>query len=448
MSMTRRFRLRLRIAVFFCVLFLTAQGSAFAQGMSVVRDEEIEQILRAFGTPVFFQAGVSPAAVRFVLVEDDALNAFVAGGQNIFLHTGLLLKSENAAEVAGVIAHETGHIALGHLFRLRHEMEDLTVQSMLASLLGIAVAIGARDGKAGAAVSSAGQNLAIRKALRHSRTQESAADQAGIRFLKEARLPLSGFLSFMKQLENQELLPETQQSAYVQTHPLTRDRVDVLSRAAENDTGHMPPSWPARHARMKAKLLGYLYPDRALADKSDTKDAQYAHAIAWYRKGHTAKAVAGVDALLEKEPSNPYFHELKAQILFESGDVRRAVPSYARAVELAPGSGLIRAAYGHALLETAGEDRGLLQKAVTQLERAAGVEPQMATLHHLLAIGYGKLKKDGLFRLHLAEKYVLVGKMDLAREEAQLALAALPKGTPARLRAEDILDITVKKSEK
>jgi predicted Zn-dependent protease len=435
------------ISVFLLTLVpVFARADAGSSDMQIIRDQEIEQTLKTICTPAFQQAGVSPANIRFILIQNDELNAFVAGGQNIFIYTGLLLKTENPEEVAGVVAHETGHIALGHLFRAQETMDNLSVQSVLASVLGLAAAIGTRSSAAGIAVSQAGQGMALHNILSHSRTQESSADEAGVRFLNGADLPVTGFLSFMKKLADQELLPESEQSQYVQTHPLTQDRIDFLQHTVDEQartgkTGTVPVAWKALHSRMKAKLLGYIYPDRALADRSETPDAQYARAIAWYRKGQTDKALALLENLMQAAPHDPYLYELKAQILFEAGRVEQSIPPYAKAVDLAPKAGLIRAAYGHALLETKENTKVHLTEAIKQLQLSLTEEPRAPQTHYFLAMAYGKLGQEGLSRLHLAEEYVMENKRDLAKREAHLALAALPKSSAGALRAQDILDV-------
>lgn len=406
-------------------------------GVTIIRDQEIEQALKTLALPIFRQAGLSPDAVRFILVQKDELNAFVAGGQNIFVYTGLILKTESAAELAGVLAHETGHIALGHLFRTHEAAENLSFQAILAQVLGVAAAIGTGSGAAGMAVASAGQTAALRGILTHSRTQESAADQAGVRFLTGGGLPVGGMQSFMEKLKSQELLPESRQSEYVRTHPLTQDRVDFLKEAASRAPDPAPPAdWGKLHARMKAKLTGYLYPDQALTDRSETPDARYARAFARYRKGEAEKALSLLDALIREEPSNPYLHETKGQILFETGKAAPAAAAYAEAVRLAPSAGLIREAYGRALLES-----GRPQEAIAALQKALVAEPRFSPIHYFLAIAYGKTGQEGLSRLHLAEKYAMEGRKDFAAREARLALEALPKTGASAQRARDILEV-------
>jgi len=425
------------------LLLLLCSVPARAAGMNLVRDEEIERDMKIMCTPVFEQAGVSPQTVRFVLVEDDELNAFVAGGQNIFVNTGLILKTGEPMELVGVVAHETGHIALGHLFRSQEMMEDYSMQALLAGAVGIVAGIGARSGEAGVAAAAAGQGMALRDALGHSRTQEASADQAGVRFLEGANLPVTGMEHFMEKLEGQELLPEGEQSEYVRDHPLTQDRVDFLKHAAEDQAARgmprVPAGWAEMHSRIKAKLTGYLYPDHALQDRSETTDARYARAIAWYRKGQIPKSMPLLDELTAAEPQNPYFYELKGQALFEEGHVDDSIPAYAKAVALLPRAGLIRAAYGRSLLESKNGGGARVEEAVRQLRLSLDTEPESSSTWHGLAVGYGRLGQEGQSRLALAEEYVLEGKIDLAKQEAQLAMKSLPPGSPAYLRAEDLL---------
>lgn len=431
-----------------CGISLVATAQAWARGIQAVRDEEIEKGLKIISTPVLEQAGVPVQTTRFILVQDDDLNAFVAGGQNIFINTGLILKTDDVSELVGVIAHETGHIALAHLFRAQEAQDDYKVQSWLASAIGIVAAVGAKSGQAGMAGMAAGQSMAIRSAMTRTRTAEASADQAGARYLQDAHLPLSGFLTFMKKIANQELLPDTEQSEYVRNHPLSQDRVDFLENATAAQVASKiaePAEWQDLHRRIKAKLLGYLYPDRALQDKSETVDARYARAIAWYRKGEMDKSLNLLESIIADEPKNPYFYELKGQTLFEAGRVDESLPAYARAVELAPKAGLIRSAWGRALIESKTGGKGRMQEAVKQLRVSLETEPRAPQTYHALAVAYGRMGEEGQSRLALAEKYLLTGQVDLTRREAGLALKALPQGAPARLRAEDIMAATDKK---
>ncbi|MFH1157500.1 MAG: M48 family metalloprotease [Pseudomonadota bacterium] len=430
------------------LLTLFGVAPACAGGMNLLRDEEIEQALKTMSLPVFNQTGLDADTIKFVLVDDPEMNAFVAGGRNIFLHTGLILETQTPAELAGVIAHEAGHIADGHLFRAQAEISSLSLQAMLANLLGVAVAIGTPSPDAGVAIGSLGANIANRDFLRHTRTQEGSADQAGTRYLQKAGLPVSGFLSFMKKLSSQELLPESRQSQYVRTHPMTQDRIDFLQHVVdENPQAGTPPAWDELHRRMRAKLEGYLFPDRALREKDDSAATQYGRAIAWFRKGKLDKALAVLDPLLKAEPKNPYFHELRGQMLFENGRIEEAVPAYAQAAKLAPFSGLIRIAYAHSLLESKANEKERVAEAIRQLTRALGKEKQMSGPHYLLAVAYGKQGQTGLSNLHLAEEELMQNNPVRAKRAARLALSGLKKSTPAYQRTLDILAALEKKEK-
>lgn len=417
--------------------------------MTLIRDQEIEDTLRLMSRPIFQQAGLSPQNVRFILIQNDALNAFVAGGQNIFVHTGLILETETPDELVGVIAHETGHIAGGHLFRTREALEDATMQALLAQVIGLAAALGARSGDAAMASAAAGQTFAQRTLMRHSRVQESSADQAGLRYLQDSGLPVEGLARFMEKLASQELLPESQQTEYVRTHPLTRDRIEFLQDAISKQrrAGTVPAVWLDKHARMKAKLYGYLYPERAVRETGTDIPTRYSRAIALYRRAQTKDALAELDSLLAAEPKNPWFYELKGQILFEGGKIDEAIPVMARAAEYAPDSGLIRIAYAHALLESPTDKQSRSQQAVRELQRALRTEPQSIIAQRLLATAYGRMGNEGMSRLHLAEQAALRGQREQAQREATLAQKHLPEKSAAWLRAQDILDLIGKKDK-
>ncbi len=425
--------------IFIMCVFITT--SASARGFNFIRDEEIEQMLKVMSMPIFKQAGIPAKRVKFIIVNDDKLNAFVAGGQNIFVNTGLILEASDASELIGVIAHETGHIASGHLLRLHEEYASLSYSTILSNLLGAAVAIGTKSAEAGVAVSQLGSHAAARNLLRHNRAQEGSADTAGVRFLKRSNLPTSGLLSFMQRLESQELLPESQQSEYVRTHPLTQDRISFLQHVVDNDAKReMPEMWNKMYDRIQSKLLGYLFPERALVNKSKSVSDRYARSIALFRKGRSEESLSVINELLNEEPNNPYFYELKGQILYEAGRIEESLPIYEKAIKLAPFSGLIRISYAYSLLAVKTNKAKNIARAIVQLNKAIKKEPNSSETHYLLAMAYGKQGKKGMSSLHLAEKAIKKGNLAFAKRTAGRAERQLKKGTPAYLRVNDIME--------
>lgn len=441
-------RLHGLLLVLFIAIFLALPALAQKERRTplvLIRDTEIENTLKRWAEPVIKAAGLEEDAIKIILIQDKSLNAFVAGGPNIFIYTGLLEKSESPGEVIGVLAHELGHISGGHLVRSRGAIEDASYESLLGTLLGIGAAIVTGEGGLGAAVAVGTQSTALNKFLSFSRVQESSADQAALRFLENAQMNPEGLVSFMQKLESEELLPASQQSEYIRTHPLTRDRVRSLKsgheRSAWKDASY-PAAWNDQHKRMNAKLKAFITPERVAWD-FDVKDqsivADYARAIAAYRQNHVEDSLALVDNLLQRESDNPYFLELKGQMLVDYSRVEEALQPYRQAVALDKDAALIRIAYAHALIESSSRHPERLDQAIEELQRALRDEPKSTRIYRLLATAHGRKGQNAMAKLYLAEEAVLKQDRAYAKQQATAALKDLPEGSRARLRAQDIL---------
>ncbi len=435
-------------AFMLCLLVLAAPDPAKAQSsnMTVIRDTEIENILKAWTTPLAKAAGISPDSVNIVIIQNDQINAFVAGGQNIFIYTGLIDKTDNAGEIAGVIAHELGHISGGHLVRMRQAYENASYESMLGALLGIGVALATGEGGAGAAVSAGARSMATQRFLSHSRVQESSADQAAIAYLKATDLSAAGLVSFLSKLENQEILPASRQSEYIRTHPLSRNRIDALRKNAAYQTSGphpYPPQWDEEHSRIRAKLSGYIRPEQVIwhySENDSSVPSLYARAISAYRQNKTEEAISLADRLLAAEPANPYFLELKAQMLKDFGRLGEAIPLYEKALAKIGNAPLIEIDLAHVLIENSGSGQESLSRAVTLLNRALQTEKRSARARRLLATAYGRMGREAEARLQLAEEALLQGKLEYAEGLAEGAKRNLKTGTPEYQRASDILN--------
>ena len=415
---------------------------AYARGFSLIRDAEIESTIRLYGAPLFAAAGLDPKAVRVHLINDKGLNAFVAGGQNIFINTGLLMAADSPNQVIGVIAHETGHIAGGHLARSLDAIQDASAQSLLAFLLG-AAAMAAGAGSAGGAIIAGGAQAAQRSFLAYSRTQEAAADQAGLRFLDQTGTSARGLYEFLEKLGDQEALLATSQDPYVRTHPLTRERLATIEHHVETSPlsdAKTPPELIERHDRMVAKLHGFLdspavtlrnYP---LDDQS--VPARYARAVAYHQKREHDKALAEMDSLLKEAPDDPYFQELRGQLELENGQVDAAIPFYQRAVDLAPEEPLLLVGLGQAQVSVNADT--YVKAAIENLKAALRYDRTNAGAWRWLAMAYGRDDQIGEAALATAERYMLTGDYREAGGQAARATKLLPVGSPSALRAEDI----------
>jgi len=445
--MWRNFLKRILLS-FFIFAFLVSGASlprqASAQNITFISDAEVESIIRLFSAPLFEAAGLDPTAVEIYIIKNKDLNAFVAGGQKLFLNTGLLIRARHAGEVMGVVAHETGHIAGGHLSRTNAAIERSSAQSIAAIVLGAATAVLSGRPDVGQAIMLGGQGIGARTFFRYSRTQESAADQAALSILSSLGLSSRGLVEFLELIEDQEQLGPQYQDPYLLTHPLTRDRIEAarayLARSPLANAP-LPKGYQALHERMRAKLAAFLEPPSrtlrryAPADKSLV--ARYARAIAYYRRPEFQKAMALINGLIAEHPSDPYFHELKGQILFENGRAAEAVVAYQAAAQLLPTSPLILTQLATVQLET--NNRALIEPAIRNLRTSVQAKPNVPTTWRQLAIAYGRTGQRGLTHLALAEEALLQDKTDVADRQAGRAARLLPKGSPDWLRSQDVL---------
>ena len=425
------------------ILALAAPPAA-AQGrrLSFIRDAEIEHIIGRFAEPIFQVAGIDPASVDLYMVSDPRPNAFVTGGQNMFFTTGLLIQTTGPEQLIGVIAHETGHLAGGHLARGQEQLENAQRTAIVSALLGVAAAIAAGDAGAGAAVISGGQAAAERSFLSYSRTMESAADQAAVTYLDRVGITSEGMLTFFEHLEDQELLPQSRQAEYVRTHPLTRDRIEFVRqhvRSAETTGRPLPDDYIEAYRRVQAKLIGFLQPQAAYSRyrTDESISGRYARSIAQFRMGNLDDALALIEGLLSEEPNNPFFHELKGQMLLENGQPAIARASYERANTLFPGEPTVMVPLAQTMLAT--EPDSALGEAIELLNQSVAARYGGSPLAwRLLATAYGRSGDIGMAAVALAEEALARGDRATARQQSERALQTLQEGSVGWLRAQDV----------
>jgi predicted Zn-dependent protease len=431
-----------RVAVL--AIAIGAIGTAPVQAQSILRDAETEALLSDMAQPLIRAAGLNPGDVRIVLIGDHSINAFVAGGQTVYIHSGLIESADNANQVQGVIAHELGHVAGGHVINSAGANRATGI-AILSLLLG-ALAVAAGSGEAGAGIIGAGQQAAVGSYLAFSRTQEATADAAGVRYLSAAGITGRGSVGFFEKLANQEYrynIPQDDDQAYGRTHPLSGDRIRFLRDAYQADPAwdrQPDPVLEARFQRVRAKLVGFvsepaqvlrLYPPR---DTSVT--ARYARAFAYHKSAQAEPALAEARALLATAPHDPYFLELEGQILLESGRAAEALPPLREAVATTGAQPLITALFGHALIAT--EDPTNYAEALQVLRAAANRENDNPFVWYQLGVVYAAQGDEARAALATAERHSLTGAPGLALMSAETAMGGLTPDTPDWLRAQDI----------
>jgi len=439
-----KIRYTLNTLLFLVMVFGSASLNAQNRPPPIIRDTEIENIFKEWATPLLKTSQIGGGSIDIILVQSNDINAFVAGGANIFFYTGLIQKTDGPEEVIGVLAHEMGHIAGGHLIATNEALRRASYESILGTVLGLGAALVTGNSGAASAIISGSQNFAGRRFLAHSRVNEASADQAAFSYITRADLNPSGLASFFKKLENEELLPSSQQSEYIRTHPITRDRIEAVNALTAKTPlkdKAMPAHWVEQHARMKAKLIGFINPQQVAwkYPNEDTSIAgRYARTIAAYRLNDIPTALRGIDALITDEPENAYFQELKGQMLVDFSQIEEALPYYKKSVALLPDAALLRVALAHALIES-GESTERLKEAIEHLERALVKEQRSSRTHRLLATAYGRLGQENRAKLHLAEEAVLQRRLPYAKAQAETALQGFETGSSEWLKAKDIL---------
>jgi predicted Zn-dependent protease len=428
-------------------------GRASAEGQRLIRDAEIENTIRVYSTPLFQAAGLSPKDIDVYLVQDNRLNAFVTPGLKMFINTGTLMQAEDPLEVIGVIAHETGHLAAGHTATRGDSLRQSTETVIASYILGLGAAIATGRPELAQAVISGGQDIALKGLLSYSRVQESTADEIATRLLKGTGQSPRGMVEFMRRIGGQEALYSSNQDPYLQSHPLTPERIQFLEdQVRKSPFGNKPasPELIVLHNRMRAKLIGFLDPmDQVMQQYPETDTslpARYARAIANYRAGNLPVGLELTDALIAEHPDDPYFHELKGQMLFESGRVAEAVPEYEASVRILPDSPQITLALAQAQIELNNPETD--QKALAHLMQTLRHEPNNAFAWRLTAIVQGRKGDIGMTALALAESALARGIAPDARDQANRAQKLLPEGSPGWMRAGDIEQLADRLVEK
>lgn len=439
-------------------VYVGSAAGAAAQGLPLIRDTEIEQLLNDYSQKVFKAAGLGTGRVTVRIINNDAFNAFVVDGRNVFMHTGTLMQANTPNEVIGVIAHEAGHIAGGHMAALRARIAKDQTRALLIQLLGIGAMIGGavsggdsgrEIGSAGQGVMMGGNELIMRGLTAERRSQESAADQAGLSYLNATQQSGLGMLTTFERFAGQELFSDAQKDAFARTHPVATDRLARLRQLVESSpyyTVKDPPELQLRHDMMRAKLSGYIEPPTVVFNRYPASNtslpARYARAAARFRLGGqdaVQMAIAEADGLIRAQPNNPYFWELKGDFLQRAGRPTEAIPVLRKALQLKNNDApLIGVQLAQVLLQA--KDPRAADEAIDLLRKAVTREPDNASAYNTLGQAY---YDKGLFpqsELARAQGLFYFGALKQAQEFAKRAQAGLKPGSPDWVKADDIIN--------
>lgn len=434
---------------------LTTAASSTAQAqpgkIKLVRDAEAEALLRTYAAPLIRVSKVGAGATRIFLVNNRAFNAFVAGGRNIFVFAGAIMEAETPNELIGVLAHEIGHIAGGHLARQHMTMNQLGPVAIAGMLLGAGALIATSRSRnvGGSPIGIAGaltgpQELLRRAMLSYQRADEQAADISALRYLTATRQSARGLLTTLNRMNRSALFKAQGIDPYLLSHPLPAERLSYLSTKAKTSRywgKRDSKSLQLRHDLVRAKFIAFVGGFRDVARRYPIKDrslpAQYARAISTYRFGRLDEAIGKINALIARQKRNPYFHELKGQAYLEAGRPGQAIAPLKRALALNGRATPIRIMLGHALLSAG--NRAHNKQAIRMLSRATQQEPDNAGAFQFLSMAYNNANNRPMAQLAAAQAMFLAGRFVEARTQASRAKRALKPRSPAWLKADDIL---------
>jgi predicted Zn-dependent protease len=436
-------------------LVLAPMTPALAQqekGPPVIRDTEAEQLLRDYTRPILRAAGLEKQNIQIVIINDSAFNAFVADGHRIFVNYGAIMQSETPNQLIGVLAHETGHLAGGHLAKMREQLAQAQTQMIIAMLLGAgAMVAGARSGNSNSGLANAGAaavagpgEMIRRSLISYQRQQEENADRAGVKFLTATGQSPKGMYETFKRFTNETLFAAHGADPYLQSHPMPAERVAALEEFA-----HSSPYWdkkddPAlqmRHDMVRAKISAFMERQDTLYRRypisNESLPARYAHAITTYLHGDLRSALVQIDGLIQTQPGNPYFYELRGQALLEGGQPAEAIAPLRKAVQLSNNAPLIEMLLGQALVGT--DNKAYTKEAITILRAAVARETEAPIGYMQLAMAYGRKGNYAEADLASAQAAFLRGDNKTARELAARAKTRFAIGTPGWVKADDIV---------
>ena len=425
--------------IFTFILCFLSVSFVHASNLSIIRDSEVENVLTNMAKRIFIAAGLNPQNAEIILVNDDSINAFVAGGQTIFVHSGLITHAKSPDEIAFVLSHETGHIVGGHVIRGSEQMKSAQTTALISTVLGGLLAVAGGSPEAGLAIMMGSNSSVMNSFMAYRQSEESAADRTAVDIMKKTGYSMQGFTDTMKELQRQERLSSTYDTSYWQTHPMTRDRMRDIERFTHNAS---PISKDEQFDLMRAKLIGFLFPPeqtRHLYQGNSLAD-KYARAIANYKDNKLIDSLNEIEELIILRPKNAYFYELKGQFLFETGRLNEAVPAYEQAIKLMPNASLIRLALGQVLTES--DNKNDLKKAIHHLSEVVTQDKFIPGAWRLLATAYGKTKNMPMADYAMAEFYMLTGNTSEAIKLAKRAVDKIPPKTPHHRHLTDILELT------
>ena len=411
-----------KIVKIFILYFIFIQ-CVFGTGtqISLVSDTEIENFLKEISLPILKSAGLDYNNVKFYIVNDSSINAFVMGGQNIFVNTGTLTSFDEPDAILGIIAHEVGHISGGHLARANQDLSSTNAITIGSILLGIGALI-AGVPEVGQAIIMGSAHVQQQTVLKYTRTQEESADALAITYLNENKMSSEALLKSMQKFYLNEL-QYSNEMEYFSTHPLSRNRKQFIENKmkSENyDNENFNKKYGVEFNFIKAKILAYNKTNGVgnIVDVNGDYKV-YADSILNMNNNKINEALRQVDYLIEKYKTNPYFFELKGDIFLKKNDVKNALVNYKKADEIIKDNTLIKKMIAFIIIKY--KQKNMYNEAINNLNYVIQKDKTDISALKLLAEAYYNNGDVALSYLTLAEYYVNIKDFKKANNYIKLA---------------------------
>lgn len=429
------------------IIFLFVACSSLPAYSGIIRDSEIEEAIELTLEPIKKAAGIKN--LKIYIIDDPSINAFTAGGDEIYIASGLIIDFPDPDVLRGVVAHEIGHIQGQHVIRRQEVIDSYTKAAMSSAAIGIATAMSGQTGP-GIAIAMSGTHFAERSVTAYSRAFESSADQTALRLLEKSGHSTIGLINFFEKMKLNS--NDSFFNQYDKTHPLSQDRLLILqsfNKRSKFAKSQNSAELKYKFARSATKLMAYTIEPAKLGDcKYDEHVDELTHyikAIKCFRVGKFDDALNHIQRLLMLHPKDPFYHELKGQILFEAGK-KMALDEYDAADQLRPNDVLIK--LGRAIIGVTQfkDDPFKINYYYKDLLFVTEKEPDNLLARFYLAIVYEKKGLKGKSYLNSAIISYKTGKGKNAKILAAEAMKELKEKSPEWYMAYDIFEAT-KESE-
>ena len=427
--------------IYLCFFYFLLWANS-AHAISLIRDTEVEEAVLTWVKDIFNAANLDPDSAQIMLVNDPTINAFVAGGQTIFIHTGLITQSKALDDLMFVLSHETGHIVGGHITRGITAYKNAQTATLISTILGGVLAVASGRPDAGIAVMMGSQSSALGSFLTYRQTEESSADRTAVDIMQKLGYSMQGFTDTMQAIQQFERINMDEDSGYLRTHPLSQNRMQDVARFTKNAPKPKPN---AKFDRIRAKLIGFMNNpnDNLQQYKDDSPASQYIRVISLYRQSKHKKAFNLLDKMIEAEPNNRYLYELKGQFYFETGRISQAITNYEKANELKPLAPLIETALAQSYLES--KSPANARKALDLLQHVVIEEDESPLPWRLMATAYNILKDTLGAQYAMVEYNFALNRKAIALASAKKLITKIPKDHPHYQRLQDIIALSNKK---